>query len=750
MIDVWIQQVLRSFFKLLDTVVYWAVSLFANLFDDLSGIQIFSDEVLKDFSNRLYVFIAIIMIFKVSFSILQYIINPDNFTNSEKGVGKLVQSILLCLVAIVAVPHIFNVAYGLEKQIVDHAIIENIIFGGSDLEEANTNNDSIMKAKNRMSFYLLRAFIVPNLQAPNVSYDKKAGYMIGNAPIYINGSVNGNCQFELLSDEKIMYTPNNGLSARSKNAGVIYQDSLLEFDTEALLLTTTAKSTNDDIFAMNYRFGFSTVTGVLALILYINFCFDLAKRVVKFSFLQLIAPIPIISMVDPKSSKSGLMSKWIKNCLSTYAGLFIRIVAVNFAVYTVSIVFESSNNGVFNAGMGETGLFIQVMIVFGALMFAKELPKLITDLTGIDMKGDFKINPFKRVEDNMLLGKNLTGMAAGFASRGIPGLFGGFFGGQGLTKTWQAQNQRKATNQAHRRAMQVARQNGSTWGGRMGERFHNYTGIGRNATQRIEDDEYNLSMQESALTESEAKIAESEAKMAEKEAIARAEIESRNKVSDVVSKMEDRAKDRIINGQAGDFSAEYLARQNKADQLKAQSDMYVQQAMEARKNISTLWQSLSNTTDQDEIKAINKSLESENFALTRAENMSERISNEYANQVMSNSAFLENAMYSYIDKGDDKVISNLKSDYNSLTDTYGFDKKTSASDRHGQSGEFKGLNSEATRNFNEHDKIRAQNAEEKRKIAEQKRQLSEQKRQLSDRKKASQANTNAVNRSNGR
>lgn len=440
MIDVWIQEVLRSFFKLLDTVVYWAISLFANLFADLSGIQIFSDDVLKDFSNRLYVFIAIIMIFKVSFSILQYIINPDNFTNSEKGVGKLVQSILMCLVAIVAVPHIFNAAYGLEKQIVDHAIIENIIFGGSDLEEANTNNDSIMKAKNRMSFYLLRAFIVPNLQAPNVSYDKKAGYMIGNAPIYINGSVNGNCQFELLSDEKIMYTPNNGLSARSKNAGVIYQNSLLDFDTEALLLTTTAKSTNQDIFAMNYRFGFSTVTGVLALILYINFCFDLAKRVVKFSFLQLIAPIPIISMVDPKSSKSGLMSKWIKNCLSTYAGLFIRIVAVNFAVYTVSIVFESSNNGVFNAGMGETGLFVQVMIVFGALMFAKELPKLITDLTGIDMKGDFKLNPFKRIPgletSRRVLGTAASGLVGGVAgavagasaSQGF-GRFGRFLGG---------------------------------------------------------------------------------------------------------------------------------------------------------------------------------------------------------------------------------------------------------------------------------------------------------------------------------
>lgn len=434
MIDVWIQEVLRSFFKLLDTVVYWAISLFANLFDDLSSIQIFSDDVLKDFSNRLYVFIAIIMIFKVSFSILQYIINPDNFTNSEKGVGKLVQSILMCLVAIVAVPHIFNAAYGLEKQIVNKAIIENIIFGGSDLEEATTDEDSIMKAKNRMSFYLLRAFVVPNLQAPNVTYDKKNGYMIGGVSIYNDWTPS------LLSNDEIVYVRQGNAVGSKTNAGDIYKSSLKYFDTEGLLLTTTAKSTNQDIFAMNYRFGFSTVTGVLALILYINFCFDLAKRVVKFSFLQLIAPIPIISMVDPKSSKSGLMSKWIKNCLSTYAGLFIRIVAVNFAVYTISIVFESSNNGVFNAGMGETGLFIQVMIVFGALMFAKELPKLITDLTGIDMKGDFKLNPFKRIPgletSRRVLGTAASGLVGGVAgavagasaSQGF-GRFGRFLGG---------------------------------------------------------------------------------------------------------------------------------------------------------------------------------------------------------------------------------------------------------------------------------------------------------------------------------
>lgn len=448
--EVWIQEVLRLFFSLLDTVIYWAISLFATLFDNLSGIKVFSDTTLNDFSTRLYIFISIIMIFKVSFSILQYIINPDNFTNSEKGVGKLVQSILMCLVAIVVVPHAFNIAYDFEKKFVETRIIESIIFGNtakdnmSDKEKENINNQ-MSNSKERMSFYLLRAFIVPNLQAPNVTYDKIEGYKIGGEPLYIKNDrgiyeVNEKWPSTSLSNDALTYVASGMKAETTTKVGDIYKESLKNFNTEGLLVITKAKSTNQDIFAMNYRFGFSTVTGVLALILYINFCFDLAKRVVKFSFLQLIAPIPIISMVDPKSSKSGLMSKWIKNCLSTYAGLFIRIVAVNFAVYTVSIVFESSNNGVFNAGMGETGLFIQVMIVFGALMFAKELPKLITDLTGIDMKGDFKLNPFKRIPgletSRRVLGTAASGLVGGVAgavagasaSQGF-GRFGRFLGG---------------------------------------------------------------------------------------------------------------------------------------------------------------------------------------------------------------------------------------------------------------------------------------------------------------------------------
>lgn len=47
------------------------------------------------------------MIFKVSFSIIKYIINPDTFSDKEKGMGKVIQNVILVLVSLVCNPTSF-------------------------------------------------------------------------------------------------------------------------------------------------------------------------------------------------------------------------------------------------------------------------------------------------------------------------------------------------------------------------------------------------------------------------------------------------------------------------------------------------------------------------------------------------------------------------------------------------------------------------------------------------------------------
>ena len=60
---------------------------------------------------------------------------------------------------------------------------------------------------------------------------------------------------------------------------------------------------------------------------------QMGVRIFKLLVLQIIAPIPILSYVDPKSGKDGLFKKWYEMCFKTYLSLFMRLLALYFAIY---------------------------------------------------------------------------------------------------------------------------------------------------------------------------------------------------------------------------------------------------------------------------------------------------------------------------------------------------------------------------------------------------------------------------------
>ena len=93
-----------------------------------------------------------------------------------------------------------------------------------------------------------------------------------------------------------------------------------------------------------------------------------------------MAPIPIISMLDPSSGKNGMFSKWLKECTKTYLDLFVRLGAVYFAIELIKRVFTSDICG--------NNMLVKVFIVLGLLAFAKQLPKFINDITGANFGGD--------------------------------------------------------------------------------------------------------------------------------------------------------------------------------------------------------------------------------------------------------------------------------------------------------------------------------------------------------------------------
>ena len=438
----WLWDIFRTILSLIDTLVYWLIELLISLFDQLANVRLFSDDVLKVFASRIYFLVSIVMVFKVSFSIIQYIINPDSISNNERGMGKLIQSVLLSLVCLVGVNYVFNFAYDLQNTILKSHIIEKLILGVDEGLTANQQAD----VKSKIPYSLLTSFVRPNVNEVDLfGYDSDIGtyYCVTDSNyrnnkdqwIYMykydstSSTVDDETNYVLTNyNEQFGNCIENGAGNNSSNnrtfktkdgeiSGKMYNYAT-QTNNYDLLLKLVNDKYKSETYIFEYKFIISTVAGVFVGIMYLNFCIDLAIRVSKFGFLQLIAPIPILSMIDPKSAKNGMMSKWVKNCINTYLGLFIRIAAVSFVIFIVNIIFTTN---ITDSGSGmEVGIFIKIVILFGGLLFAKEIPKLITDLTGIDMKGDFKMNPFSRIP-----GAKIGGALAG----GIAGIGGSFIGG---------------------------------------------------------------------------------------------------------------------------------------------------------------------------------------------------------------------------------------------------------------------------------------------------------------------------------
>lgn len=425
----WFIKILRLFCAFLDKIAYTLISLVYELFMLISQAGIFSQATIQEFAARIYVFLGLIMVFKVSISLVTYILNPDNFNKSDVGAPALLKGFAFSLIGIVLVPYVFEAAYGLQNIVLKDNLIGNLIMGMSD--DNNSSDDYIQHAGNDMSFVTLTAFIRLDTQFPQISeacaanpVDVEAASVYGDSP---TGNLSANC------DGLVDVIGQDAVDLLIK----AYANRSITYLTDGDLLNVTSEIDNKDEFVMNYLPIVSTAAGLFIAYVLLLFCVDIAVRSVKLGFLQLIAPIPLIAKVDPK--KGGkIFDNWMKECISTYLDVFLRLAAIYFVLFIISAITTSGNSGIYNIVTGNgfsgiSGIFVKIFIIIGALNFARDLPKLLGKILGIDFKGmgGFSLNPMKN--------KNLaplgaaaglgTGFAAGLANGG--GLAGGFAGGIG-------------------------------------------------------------------------------------------------------------------------------------------------------------------------------------------------------------------------------------------------------------------------------------------------------------------------------
>lgn len=336
---------------LLDSVVYWLVSIAYQVFILIGKASLFNSENgdISVIVNRVSVIVGIGMLFVMAYNIILLIMNPDKFSSGgDKSLQGIFKNAIFAIIMLTAYSTVFTYMTKLQNSIIDSQVIEKIILGSD-----NTNNETSSDMGSTVATKIFLTFFYP------IDND-------GNMVTYEE------CETSSLDVCKEYRS-----SVEAAEAG-----SIATFINNSKLFDSLLKDTPH----MKYLYFISTVCGVIALLMFVSYIIDVGIRVAKLAFLQIIAPIPIMLYITKPSG--GIFSKWLDNLIKTYLSLFMRLITIYFSMLLINII--ASNMGNNNGGVfGDTSnvsviilMFGYLVLILGILLFAKDAPKLLENLLG--------------------------------------------------------------------------------------------------------------------------------------------------------------------------------------------------------------------------------------------------------------------------------------------------------------------------------------------------------------------------------
>lgn len=428
----------------IDTKIYGFVATMFNLFIELANASssIFKESFIRDFASKIYVIVGIIALFIVSYNLLLAVVNPDKL---QKNMSNLVMKFVASLIIIVLIPSIFSFANHVQNVIINDGIIAKLFLGGkgSDINVNVEGEDDDGKIVNEtltlavdskevvkqygaeLTWTVFNAFFYIDIKAPDVDKaDSPDKFTTDHSPVGVHLTLIegikwyscGAALFSLVANVATKFIPAGGVDdAAAAGLAVVAKPAAVKC--ASAVATTIGKNamytlTEDKIswgatriFAANGDFGFitgwsdeivdgnvvytpiiSTICGLMLIYLIFSFSLDLGVRAIKLAFYQLIAPIPIFLRLLPNQDK--VFSNWIKVSVTTYMEIFIRLIVI----YTMC--FFASEIG--NVNIRGFSILGKAIVVLGLVTFAKQLPKILSDITGID-SGNMKIGIMEKL-----------------------------------------------------------------------------------------------------------------------------------------------------------------------------------------------------------------------------------------------------------------------------------------------------------------------------------------------------------------
>lgn len=389
---------LRFIITCLDRAAFALLNNVFMLFFNVAESEFISGSFISSFFSRVQLLIGIFIMFQLAMTIIKGIVSPDTFTNDKTGGGNVIMRIVVSLVLLTLLVPIsisspkneyerqinnkgilFGTLDSLQYRILHQHTLEKLIFGreyeatsGMASNNPTTRYNALKTFSNKMGSNMARTFYTVSLKEtprkdgkprnPDDPDDRKCGN--GLNAIYSKWKDENTSAVELLDLAIVTTCKYTGPETDNKNV------EIYAFDFTMPVIPCIV--------------GFAVVWLMLAL------TFEVGVRAVKLIFLRLIAPIPIISYMNPKGSKDGAFNAWLKLLGTTYIELFIKLAVIYFVLH-----IAESLTGVFLQGglyadyfqNRQLGSFTQCVFIIALLIFAKDADKFIKQALGLKDNG---------------------------------------------------------------------------------------------------------------------------------------------------------------------------------------------------------------------------------------------------------------------------------------------------------------------------------------------------------------------------
>lgn len=325
----WIISTFRTLFAFFDFLVYTIIGFLFRAVFNLANFELYG--VYEDIMERVYVILGIFMLFKITISLITYLADPDKISDKQEGISKLITRVIVVMVMLIGLPTFFSLMTEAQNKLIP--VIPRVIINSPNV----LSSDDVTGISNNLAATMLSGFahVKDGCNNPGIS-----------SPHQILFVVNDSCQ--------------------------------------------SSSGDNSNYYAYDYLPIVSTLTGIIMVYVIFSFCISVAIRAFKLIILRSIAPIPVLSYIDPKSSKDGAFSTWRKTFFSTWLELFINLAIIYFIIYIIDMLLSGDMyKGFFDGVNFIDGIFLFAFLIIGLLMFAKEAPKFVMDALGIKSKGNF-------------------------------------------------------------------------------------------------------------------------------------------------------------------------------------------------------------------------------------------------------------------------------------------------------------------------------------------------------------------------